>query len=80
MYGLSRTNIRRPSGEHGSSTVLRSKGIGAVDQFNGSYLVAGTILWWPKQGILETRRRRIRLRARRAGEGRSAGGGRWGGQ
>lgn len=48
MYGLSRTNIPRPVSEHPSIGVLRSKGFGAVSRLDGSFLIAGTVLFWPK--------------------------------
>lgn len=48
MYGLRRGNIQKPINEHPSVGVLRSKGFGVMPQHDGSYLIAGTVLFWPK--------------------------------
>lgn len=48
MYGVSRVNIQRPAHEHDSITVLGGMGFGAVAKPDGSYLIAGTVLFWPE--------------------------------
>lgn len=53
-YGYNRANFQRRPVEHPSLGVLRSKGLGVVPQHDGSYLVAGTMLYWPAQDFWRT--------------------------
>jgi hypothetical protein len=51
MHGYDRSNYQRPVTDHPSLGVLRSKGLGVLYNLDGSYTVAGTILYWPTTGL-----------------------------
>lgn len=48
-YGYNRANFQRHPAEHPSLGVLRSKGLGVVPQHDGSFMIAGSMLYWPTQ-------------------------------
>lgn len=55
MSGYDRTNYQRPATDHPSLSVLKAKGLGTLYNLDGTYTIAGTMLYWPATGFWKSK-------------------------